>query len=266
MISRTFEGTWRCDVKYGERRGNKLMSRRNLRIHLLVFFAFCTGSPSFGQSTKIPLFTDVNDYRRALADVPKADSIESDLTLFEAHLNRGLGAEFNSPMSLTAVFCDRKTARLAIEDALSSVLKDELFDMLAGWDNFGYLTAKKKGHALIFKTPPRYEQITLRIKIDQGDVNERAITIDYVVQASPRANDPESWTDESANPIARDFVDDLRGKMRDAAEVALRNNCKRVTAKGIKSSEDGISALARGSQLSSSQLQAVKTAVTKPDE
>ena len=243
-----------------------IMRVQSFTIRVFALIMFFSGSLAFGQSQTIPLFTDVQDYRRALAAVPKADTINSDLSLFEAHVNRGLGAEFSTPMSLTAVFCDRMTSRLAIEAAITSALKGESFDTLAGWDNFGFLKTKKNGHALIFKTPSQYEQITLRIKIDQGDLNERAITIDYEIRAGLRANDQGSWTDQSSSEAARDFVDDLRGKLRAAAEVALRNNCKKVTAKDIKSKEEGIRALASDAQLNSAQVQAVKAAVGNQNE
>jgi hypothetical protein len=245
---------------------NHTMRVQSFTSRLFALIMLFSGDLAFGQSHEISLFTDIQEYRRALASAPKAVSIDSDLSLIEAHVNGGLGAEFNTPMSLTAVFCDRKTSRFAIEAAITSTLKAESFNIPIGWDNFGFLTAKKGGRALIFKVPPQYEKITLRIKFDQGDLNERAITIDYEIRASVRENDQGSWTDQSASDAAREFVDDLRGKLKGAAEAALKSSCKKVTVKDIKSKEAGIDSLASEAKLSSSQVQAVKSAVGKQNE
>ena len=218
------------------------------------------------ESQKVPLFTDVEDYRRALAVVPKTDSIDSDLSLFEAHANRGLGAEFNTPMSLTAIFCPRKTAFFALETAISNALKGQSYDIFTGWDKFGFLTAEKSSRATIFKTPALYEDIKLHIKIDQTDFDERAITIDYEIRAGVRTNDQGSWTDQSSSQPAKRYIDDLRGQLREAAEGALKNNCKKVAVHDIKSKEAGIGALARESGLTPSQVQALQTALGKQNE
>ncbi len=246
-----------CLKRTGQASG--LRGVKNIAFVLIVAIS---GRFAFGQSRTVPLFTDVQDFRRALAVVPKTDSVDSDFSLFDAHVNRGLGAEFNPPMSLTAVFCARRVAVLAIEDSISGSLKHQGYDTFAGWDKFGFLTAEKSGHALIFKTPPQYEDIKLHVKVDQDDFNERAITIDYEIRAGVRASDQGSWSDESSTEQAKHYIDDLRGQLREAAEGALRNHCQRAATAG-ESKDELVRTLGRDSRLTTSQIQAVQTAIGK---
>lgn len=231
----------------------------------LALLTLCTCAR--GQSSGLQLYSDEKELRRALTDLPPADpTTVVGTTPEKAYLIQATGTVFNRPESLTAIFCDRTTAFSSIEDGVTGVLKSAGYDVSPGWDAWGTLKATKVTDASseakeppdIFKLPPRREDMTLRVKVDRKGLSNHALTLDYTVLAGPR---PDHMTDMSTDPAVGRYMDGLFGRMRRAAEEALKAHCRRIKVTNIKSKEEAVQKLVETLHLSATQEKDVRAAV-----
>jgi hypothetical protein len=227
------------------------------------------------QSQNLKLYSDEQDLRRALSNLPTADSttVVGNSPL-KVYLNRGFGTQFNRPTSLTAVFCDRDTAFAAIEEGVSRVLSAAGYDVSPGWDKWGILKASKQTdpsarveslRPVIFKSPLQCEDIALKAKIDQIGLSDRALTLDYTVLAGPRA-DRASKKDVSSEPAVEKYMDSVLGTLRSTAENALKAHCSRVKVSDFTSPEDAIQMLVQKLHLNAAQEKAAHAALRNDNE
>jgi hypothetical protein len=243
-----------------------MLTKLLARFALLV--AVC---PSLhGQSAGLQLYSDEQELRRALTELPPADpSTVVGTSPVKVYVNQGIGAEFNRPASLTAVFCDRPTAFSAIEDEVSKVLTLAGYDVSSGWDEWGTLKATKLTNSssrldsdkpAIFKSPPKCEDITLKIKLDQKGLTDRALTLDYAVLAGPRT-DRSSKTDVSSDSAVERYMESQFGSMRRAAEEALKKHCTRIKVTNVQSEDEAVQKLAETLHLNATQQKDVRAAL-----
>jgi hypothetical protein len=244
----------------------------NTWTRLLVCLALLeTVCPSArGQSADLQLYSDEQELRRALTGLPSADqNAVVGSNPVKAYLNQAIGTEFNRPTSLTAIFCDRATAFSSIKDGVAAVLASAGYDVSSGWDEWGTLKATKLTNSssrldsekpAIFKSPPKCEDITLKVKIDQKGLTDRALTLDYTVLAGPRT-DRSSKTDVSSDAAAERYMDSQFGSIRRAAEEALKAHCTRIKVTSIGSEEEAIQKLVQRLHLNATQERDVRAAL-----
>jgi hypothetical protein len=243
-----------------------------LKTLLLICF-FGASSSAYGQHT-LKLYSDEQEMRRAISQLPTANAeAVSGTTPLTAYLNYGLGAQFNRPTSLTAVFCDRALAFASIQEGVSKVLSSAGYDVSPGWDNWGTLKASMQTDSarrdsrkpVIFTSPLRCEDITLKVKLDQIGFSDRALTMDYVVLAGPRT-DRSSKKDESSDPLVDRYMDSLFGSLRSTSEAALKAHCTRTKVSDFNSEDAAIQKLAQQLHLDTAQETSIRNALRKDNE
>jgi hypothetical protein len=227
------------------------------------------------QSQNLKLYSDEQELRRALSNFPTADSASVvGNSPLKVYLNQGFGTQFNRPTSLTAVFCDRDTAFAAIEEGVSKVLSMAGYDVSSGWDKWGTLKASKLTDSsarteslrpVIFKSPLQCEDITLKAKIDQIGLSDRALTLDYTVLAGPRA-DRASKKDVSSESVVETYMDSMFGTLRSTAEGVLKAHCSRVKVSDFTSPEEAIQMLVQKLHLNAVQESAARAALRNNNE
>jgi len=222
-----------------------------------------------GQSASFQLHFDEQELRRALTDLPPADAkAVAGTTPVKAYLNQAIGTVFNRPESLTAIFCDRATAFASIEDGVSGVLTSRKYDVSSGWDAQGGLKATKQTDSHdsklpppeVFKSPSKCEDITLKVKIDQNGLSDRALTLDYTVLAGPRP-DRASKTDVSDDPAVAQYMSSIFGGLRSAAVAALKAHCTRIKVTDIRSKDEAIQKMVTTLHLNATQETDVREAL-----
>jgi hypothetical protein len=223
-----------------------------------------------GQSGGLQLYSDEQELRRALTDLPTANqNAVVGTNPVKAYLNQAIGTEFNRPTSLTAIFCDQATAFSSIKDGVATVLASAGYDVSSGWDEWGTLKATKLTNSssrldsekpAIFKSPPKCEDITLKVKIDQKGLSDRALTLDYTVLAGPRS-DRSSKADVSSDAAVERYMDSQFGSMRRAAEEALKAHCTRIKVTNVGSEEEAVQKLVQTLHLNATQERDVRAAV-----
>jgi hypothetical protein len=237
---------------------------------LYVVSLISIASSAKAQMQQVRLFSDQQEYSRALASSPIANEINSSSSVVYAHFNKGLGTtEFNQITSLTAVLCDRDTAIASMEQATSGVLERLGYKTFSGWDpKLGILKAELRSYATIFKTPPLYEQVVLKVKVDQVKFDDRSFTIDYEIRTSPRDNDPPNlWVDDvSTSQLAGRYIDELRGQIRTKVEESLRQHCKKATVRDFATEDAAITAVAQKLKMTRTQVEAIRRAIKEENE
>jgi hypothetical protein len=244
----------------------KMMNLRRLGIKATVFVSLLGPSRAFAQQQSIFLFSDKADYQHFLSEVPKSSAIRPDANVVEAHFNYGLGAQFNTPVSLRTIVCDQTVARNEITNSISAILTHHGYSLGSGWDRFGFLKATKVGAIEIVLSSTSYEEIELEIKVDQNEFGERAIALYYQVVTYLRMNDSSTRQDRTSERAVERYMDRLRGEMRQSAEAALKANCVRNTVSGITTTESGIQKAVSNLKLTQVQEQQLRLALRKNDD
>jgi hypothetical protein len=236
-----------------------------IRWILIVCCVAATGGAVKAQGHRVEIFSDDQEYFQALKDVQTAGQIAGDQTLLDAHVNKALGAEFDQITSLTAVYCRKTTAITTIQNSISKLLRDEGFTIRSEWDpTFGTLRATLEKHGLINTRPPEYQRVTIKIQVG-GTQILHAFTMDYAVLSSPQEHN-NSWTDVSLGEESKAYIDELRVKIRESVEPALKINCAKATAKDPATLDQAVQTIATKLQLKPAEVQALKEAVREQDE
>jgi hypothetical protein len=239
-----------------------------LLVCLALLSAVCPSACA--QSAGLQLYSDEQELRRALTDLPPAaPNTVVGTNPIKIYLNQAIGTEFNRPTSLTAIFCDRETAFSSIKDGVATVLTSAGFDVSSGWDEWGMLKATKLTNSTsrldsekpaIFRSPPKCEDITLKVKIDQKGLTDRALTLDYTVLAGPRI-DRSSKTDMSSDAAVEQYMDSQFGSMRRAAEEAIKAHCTRIKVTDVRSEDEAVHKLVETLHLNATQEKDVRAAL-----
>jgi hypothetical protein len=239
-------------------------SRTGLLLGLYLTFGSAVAS---GQTQRIDIFSNEQEYNRVFKDLPQADQLHSSFSLLEAHVDKALGAEFNEITSLTAIYCRKTTAINTMEKSISELLSSGMhFQILSDWDpQFGTLRASLMGRALINSKPPEFQRIKIKIQVSEAQHGQRAFIMDYEILSSPQETS-RSWADVSSSTEARNYVDDLRLKIRARIEKALRDNCENATIRDIPSEEQAIQAMATKLKLKPADIEAVRAALGTQNE
>jgi hypothetical protein len=238
-------------------------SRIGLGIVMCLFFGSAT---AMGQTHRVEIFPNEQEYYLAFKNLPQTNQLNTTFTLLDAHVNKGLGAEFNQITSLTAIFCRKNTAISAMQKSISELLAQMHFQVLSDWDPmFGTLRASLTGRALINSSPPEFQRLNLKIQVDQAKYGQRAFIIDYEILASPQVNN-DSWADISSTSEARNYIDELRVKIRARVEQALKDQCEKATVRDIPNEEEALQALAIRLKMKPAEVEALRAALRERHE
>jgi hypothetical protein len=219
-----------------------------------------------GQANRVEIFSNVQEYYRAFKDLPQTDQLDSGFTLLNAHVDKALGAQFNQITSLTAIYCRESTAINAMQKSISELLTGIHFQVLSDWDPaFGTLRATLSGRAMIASSPPEFQQLNLKIQVDQAKYGQRAFILDYEMLASPQQSS-KSWADVSSTSEARNYIDELCVKIRARVEQALKDHCEKATVRDIPTEEEALQAIATRLKMKPVDVEAVRIALGKQNE
>jgi len=218
------------------------------------------------QKKSVNVIGDSDDYARLLLKIPKSPVVKESATVQSAHFNFGLGAQFNTPVSLSSIFCDQAVARNEITKSISSILINHGYSLGTGWDKFGFLRTSRIGGDEIKLTSANREEIELDVKVDQTELGERAITFSYQVFTYLRANDQTTRQDRSDDKAVERYMEALRGEMRDAAETALKTACTRNTVGEITTKEDAIGKTVASLKLTHSQEEQLRSILGRAND
>jgi len=192
------------------------------------------------ERSPIPLFSDGEDYQHSLTLIPKSSVSRPLGSILDAHFNYALGAQFNTPVSLSAIVCDQAAARAEMTSSISNILEGRGYKLGVGWDKFGFLNATKNTDREIELANSTFQEIELHVKIDQTELGERAITFWYQVLTYIRKSDPGTREDRSSDKPVDLYMADLRGEMRRSIEAALQTKCTRHLVREFTTPEEGI--------------------------
>ena|ERR1700722_12948181 len=218
---------------------------------------------SAAQRRSVSLFSNTDDYRSFLAALPKSTVSRPQASVLDAHFNYGLGAQFDTPVSLSTIICDSGTARNELTSSISAILTRHGYALGTGWDKFGFLRATRIGGREIDLTFASSEEIDLDVKIDQTDLGERAITFGYQVFTYLRVNDPSTRQDRTSEKPVERYMDSLRGEMRQSAEAALKIACTRNVVNEITTPESAIQKVTSILKLTQTQEDQLRSALAK---
>jgi hypothetical protein len=239
-------------------------SRRGVLIGICITWGI---GAVFGQTHSVGIFSSDQEYYRTFKDLPQADQLEPDFVLLSAHVNRGLGAQFNQITSLTTIYCRKKTAISAMEKSISQLLVSELhFNIRSDWDpSYGTLKASLLGWSLIDSSPPEFQQINLKMQVNQTKSDYRGFILDYEILSSPQQSS-KSWPDVSMTPAARTYIDDLCVKIRHSIEQSLKDQCEKATVRDIRTEEEALQLISQRLKLKPADVKAVRDALENQDE
>jgi hypothetical protein len=230
-----------------------------------VFFLVAVFSAAQTPPHSVSLFSTPDDYQTFLAQLPKSTVSRPQGDVLAAHFNFGLGSQFNTPVSLSAIVCDQSIARKELSTSISGVLTRHQYSLGSGWDKFGFLRATRIGGREIDLTSATSEEIDLDVKVDQTELGERAITFGYQVLTYLRVNDPSTRQDRSSEKAVERYMENLRGEMRQAAEASLKVSCTRNVVNEITTEESAIQKMASTLKLTRSQEDQLRSALRKSD-
>jgi len=218
-----------------------------------------------GQTHRVNVFTDEQEYHRTFKDLPDADQLQMGFTLLDAHVDKGLGARYDQVTALTAVYCRKTTAINTMQKSISELITGIGFKVLSDWDpTFATLRASLSGRGLINLNPPQFQRVNLKIQVGQR-LGAGAFNIDYEILSSPQEHS-NSWSDIATVPEARDYVDELRVKIRVRVEQALKDHCEKATVRDIPTEEQAIQAIATKLKMKPADIEAVRAAIGAEDE
>lgn len=243
------------------------MRNKFSRVGLAVGFCLSFGSAAaIGQTNRVEIFSNDQEYYRVFKDVPQTDQLNKAITLVDAHVDKGLGAEFNEITALTTVYCEKSTAISTMEKSISELLSGMHFNVLSDWDpSYGTLRASLTGHDLINSRPPEFQRLNLKIQVDQAKYGQRAFIMDYEILSSPQESS-KTWADVSSTSEAKTYIDELRVKIRARVEQALKDHCEKAIVRDIPSEEAAIKTIATRLKMKPADIEAVRVALGEKNE
>ena len=243
------------------------MLKKVSKIGLLISLCLTFGTAAaHGQTNRVDIFSNEQEYYRAFKDLPQASQLDTGFTLLNAHIDKGLGAVFNQITSLTAIYCQKTTAKDAMQKSISDLLTEMHFQVLSDWDPaFGTLRATLSGRALIDSKPAEFQKLNIKIQVDQAKHDQRAFVMDYEMLASPQETN-KTWTDVSSTSEARNYIDEMCVKIRARVEQALKDHCEKATVLDISTEEEALRAIAIKLKMKPADVQAVRIALGEQNE
>jgi hypothetical protein len=216
--------------------------------------------PVLAQRQTLPLFPSAEDYQNFVSGLPTASTVRNGAKVADAHFNYGLGAQFNLPVSLSVILCERDTAYQEMSSSVDKVLLAHKFSLGTGWDpKYWVLKATMtNGHDVDPKSVSS-ENVDLQIKLDQANLRERALTFSYQVFSCIRPND--TCQDISTDDQVKRYMDSLLYEMRQKIEATLSKSCTRDVVHEITTKDDAIEKLVLALHLTSAQEAEVRAAV-----
>lgn len=237
-----------------------------IRTGLLGCVCFIACTVVNGQTNHVSIFTDEQQFYRALNDLPEPNQISTSFTLSGAHVDNALGAERDEVADLTAIYCKKATAIDTMEKSISELLTGMHFQILGDWDpEFGTLRASLTARNLINSIPPEFQRIKLKVQIAQASLSQQAFSMDYVISSSPQMSS-RSWNDVSTTTEAQDYIDELKGKIRARIEPVLKNNCEKAMVHESPSQEHALHALATKFNLKPNDVDAIRALLGAQNE